>query len=116
MTELRNYLESHGNLRVALVGVGFLGASFALYMGVALRFFVQRADGLLILSFVILALVLDFGIGWTLHLHTRGKLWAAVLLSSAAVFVGAVLTSMAVWRGHWLELVKEIFGSIGTMR
>jgi hypothetical protein len=109
MIELRNYLESHRSLRFVLMSIGFLGASFSLYMGVALSFFVQHADSLLILSFVLLALALDIGIGWTLHLHTRGKLRATILLSSAGILAGAVLTSMAVWREHWPQLVKEIW-------
>jgi len=116
MTEIRNYLESRRNLRVALVSIGFLGASFALYMGMTLGFLVRGADNLLIVSFIVLALALDFGIGWTLHLHTRGRLWATILLSSAGILVGAVLTSIVIWRGHWLEMVKEIFAFITTMR
>jgi hypothetical protein len=115
MTELRNYLEAHRNLRVAAVGLGFIAASFALYMVVALSFLVQRADNLLILSFVIVALILDLGIGWTLHLHTRGQLWGTIFLSSAGIVAGMILTSIAMWRGHWLEVVKDIFGSITSM-
>jgi hypothetical protein len=79
-------------------------------MGAALSFLVQGANGLLIVSFVVIALALDLVIGWTLHLHTRGKLWIAILLSSAGVVVGTVLTSIVIWREHWLELVKELIG------
>jgi hypothetical protein len=103
MTELRNYLDSHSNLRIALVAIGFLVASVALFMGMAMPFLVQGADNLLIVSSLIVALALDLGIGWTLHLHTRRGLWATILLSSVGILLGAVLTSMAVWRGHWPE-------------
>ena len=108
MTGFRQHPETHRNLRVFLVSIGFLVASLALYMGMATIFLIQRADRLLIVSCLTLALALDFGIGWSLHLHTRAKLWAGILFSSAGILVGAVLTSMAVWRGHWLELVREI--------
>lgn len=112
MTEARNYPESHRNLWIVLLGAAFLVASVALFMGMAMPFLVQGADSLLIVSSLIVALALDFGIGWSLHLHTRRRLWISISLSSTGVLVGAVLTSMAVWRWHWVELVKEIFGSI----
>lgn len=57
MTELRNYLESRRNLRFVLVGIVFLGASFALYMGVAAWFFLP--DRKLIVPSGFLALILD---------------------------------------------------------
>jgi len=114
MTELRNYLEAHRNLRLAVLGIGFTAASFALYMSVALGFLVQRADNLLILSFVFVALALDLGIGWMLHLHTRGQLWGTIFVSSAGILAGMILISIAMWRGHWLEVVKDILGYITT--
>jgi hypothetical protein len=115
MTELRNYLESHRNVRIALVGMGFLVASLSLFMGLALNFLVQGADRVLVISFVVVALALDLAIGWTLRLHTRRRLWTSIFLSSVGILAGTVLASMAIWRTHWFELVKEIFGVAITM-
>lgn len=107
----KTYLESHKKLWTALAMTGLLAASFSSFMGAAACFFLP--DRRLIVPFGSLALILDLGIGWTIHKRTGRSFRVAILISSAAVVVGAALISVAIWRGNWLELVREIFLSIG---
>jgi hypothetical protein len=100
------------NLRLAVLGIGFIVASFALYLGVGLSFLVYRADGLLTLSCFMLAAALDLALGWALHLHTRKSIRTTIFLSSGGILAGTFITSIAIWRSHWLELVEEFFRSI----
>lgn len=112
MQKIDTYLEPHRKLWTAVAVISFLAASFSSFMCVAACFFL--ADRRLIAFFGSLALILDLGIGWAIHKRTGRSFRVAILISSVAVFVGATLISVAVWRGNWLELVKEIFRSIGT--
>jgi hypothetical protein len=107
MRKLRNYLESHKNLRTALASVGFLAASLLLYMAIVSYFFIQYA-GSLIACYIVLVLILDLGIGWMLHLHTRKSFPVTVLLSSAGIVVGMIVVSILVMHGHWVDVVKEL--------
>jgi hypothetical protein len=109
MTQVRDYLGSHKYLRVALLAVGFVIASFSLYMGTAIYLLIQYGDNLLIVFFFLLALILDFGIGWTLHRQTGRSFRLSILFSSAGIAVGAVVTSILVWREHWIQVIKELF-------
>jgi hypothetical protein len=109
MTHFRDHLDSHKNLRLASLAVGLVVASFSLYVGTAMRFFVPNAGSLMITVFVLVALILDFGVAWTFHRHTSQNFGMSILLSSIAILVGTVVVSVLIWRQHWLELVKELF-------
>jgi hypothetical protein len=91
-------------------GVCFLIASISLYVGVAAQLFVPKlthADRLVPPFAILLAFLLDMAV--TLGLSRSGKrrlIWN-LLLVSAAVILGAILTSVAVMRGSWWEMVKE---------
>jgi VIT1/CCC1 family predicted Fe2+/Mn2+ transporter len=112
MQGIDTYLESHRRLWTAGAVISFLAASFSSFMGAAAYFFAP--DLRLFVLFGSLVLILDLGIGWTIHKRTGRSFRVAILISSVAVYVGATLVSVAIWRGNWLELVKEIFRSIGT--
>lgn len=101
-------------LWTALAVIGLLAASFSSFMGVTAYFFLR--DHRLIALFAFLALILDLGIAWMLHKRTGRSLRLAMLISSTAVVAGAVAISVAIWREHWAELVREIFRHTGTMR
>ena len=123
MGPILGYLELHKGLRGTLLFAGFLVASVALYVVVALwpvgipgaspNFF---WDSVLPLSCVLLALICDFAIARILHELMRRSFWSTLTLVSGAIVVGATLVSVAIWRGNWFELVKEIFHSSGTTR
>ncbi len=113
MQGIDTYLESHRKLWTAVAVIVFLAASFSSFMGVAACLFLP--DRRLIVPFGSLALILDLGIGWTIHKRTGRSFRVAILISSVAVFVGTTLISVGIWRGNWLELVKESFRSIGTL-
>jgi len=87
---------------------GFIVASFSLFMGAGIYSLIQYGDNLLIASSFLLALILDIGIGWTLHQHTGRRFRLTIALSSAGIVAGAIATSILVWRGHWVQLVKEL--------
>jgi len=109
MTKFLKRLESHKNLRITLMCASFVVAAFSLFMGAAIYLFIQYGDNLLIACFLVLALFLDIGIGWMLHLHTRQSLRVTMLLSSTGIMMGAIVVSILVWRAHWVQLIKELF-------
>jgi hypothetical protein len=69
-------------------------------------------DVLLPLSFLLITLISSIGITWMFYQPGRRGLWRTFVLVSVAIMVGAVLTSVAIWRQHWIELVREMFRSI----
>lgn len=123
MEQIHAYLELHKRLRGTLLFAGFFVASVALYIVTALwlvgipgaspSFF---WDSVLPFSCVLLALICDFAITWVIYQPSRRRFWSTLTLVSSAIVLGATFVSVAIWRGNWLELVKEIFHSIGTTR
>jgi ABC-type lipoprotein release transport system permease subunit len=72
--------------------------------GIHYRFFA----GIFPLLFLLLALIIDFGVA---RLMSRQRQWSFVStfgIIVVATSVGAILVSMAIVRGHWFELVKEL--------
>ena len=123
MGATHNYLGQHKRLRGAFLFLVFFVASIALYVVVALwlvgipgaspNFF---WDSVLPLSCVLLVSICDFIIARILHQMRPGAFWSTLTLVSVAIVVGATLVSVAIWRGNWFELVKEILHSVGTSR
>jgi hypothetical protein len=85
-------------------------------MGAAIYLLVFRGDNLLIAVLLVVAVLLNCVIGWIVHRRSGRGTFAVIMLTSGVTVVGAVLTSLVVWRGHWLEVVKEIFSHISVMR
>jgi hypothetical protein len=101
--------------RRILFAVGTILASICLYLAVTAgligvpgappNLFWDRILPTLCLSATLLA---DLSLAWFWRRKT-GKHFASTLAySSLAIFVGAVLISMAVMRGKWLEIMKEL--------
>jgi hypothetical protein len=122
MGAIHNYLGLHKELRATLVFAGFAVASFAVYAAISLGYIGVEPrpnilwDRVLPPSFLLLALLSDLGIVWILHQPRRRGLWSTFVLVSAAIIVGAILASVAIWREHWIEMVGELFRSTSMTR
>lgn len=122
MSAIQSYLEMHKGPRAILLCLCFGIASVAFFMGAAYNFVVpggrpsDRWDVLLPSSFLLIAVLLSFAATWMLKRPPRRSFWVTFAFVAAGIVVGAVLVSVAIWRGNWLELIKEIIGSIGTTR
>ena len=116
ISAVSSYLDSNKLLRLALLCVGLVTASISLYMGAAIYLLVFRGDNLLIVVLLLVAVLLNYAMGWIVHRRSGRGIFAAIMLTSGVTVAGAVLTSIVVWRGHWLEVVKEIFSHISMMR
>jgi hypothetical protein len=116
MRPIHSYLELHKGLRTLLLWFCIAAASLVLFLGIAIHFFVFKGDehGLVLLSLCLLALALDTLITWILSASLRRTYGQVFIAVSGAILVGATLVSVAVWRTHWLALVKELFQSIAT--
>ena len=112
----QSYLELHKGLRVILLLACFVFASVALFMGAAYNFVVPGgrpydiSDFMMPFSAVLASFLLSLGMAKMVHQPARRGLWPTVVVIFGAVMLGAVVASIAVWRQHWFELVKEIFG------
>jgi hypothetical protein len=118
MGTIHGYLELHRGLRSILVLAAFLLASSALYLVVAIWLVGVpgttpnfSADFMLPSSCLLLALTCDFVIASLLHQPGQRAFWISLAIASGAIIVGATFVSVAIWRAHWFELVKEIFGT-----
>jgi len=122
MSAIRSYLEMHKGPRAVLLCVCFGIASVVLFMGAAYNFVVpggRPSDGwdvLLPVSLLLIAVLLCFAMAWSLSQPRRRSFWVTFALVGGGIVVGAALVSIALWRGNWLELVKEILSSIGSTR
>ena len=112
---LSDYLAQHNRLRVILLSVGFIVASLALYLGLAAGYIgVPGAfpnvfwDRILPALCLVAALAIDFCIAWLLLSRSNRGFGPRFLQASAVIIGGAVLTSFAVMREHWLEMMKEL--------
>ncbi|GEM_PF-5450496 len=105
-------------LRTLVLCLCFGIASVALFLGIAIHFFVFKRDehGLILLSLSFLALLLDIGITWILRSFVQRTFAQVFIAVSGAILIGVVLVSVAIWRGHWIELVSGIFRSTATTR
>ena len=112
MAEFTNYLESHRNLRIALLSTGFVIASASLFMAIATYLFIQYSS-LQAAGYLLLALVFDVGIAWLVQQSTHRSFWLTIVFTSAAITAGAVVVSTGVWRGHWAGIVKELLRELG---
>jgi hypothetical protein len=91
-----------------------VAGSYSLYLGVMLLFFIPDiAPSSLAVRFapffyLFVAFALDFDLAYIL---TRGKssrrFIAALLVILATSAVGATLTSLLIWRGHWFALIQS---------
>ena len=116
MWRTHNYLELHRGLRAILLCICFLVASISLYMGIALYFFLPGGihyrffRWIFPLFFLLLAVVIDFGTAWLIQQQRQRSFLSTFAIIFAATVVGAILASMAVMRGNWVEFVKESLG------
>lgn len=94
--------------------IGLLTSSFSFYMATGAYFFLPARW--LIALFGFLAIILDLGTGWAVHKRTGRRFGLALLISSIAILAGATLISMAILRGGWPGVAREILRSISTMR
>src|SRR6266852_2750391 len=112
MGSVRDYLEVHKVLRATLLLLAFVVASFALYASFSLGYVGTNPvpnflwDRVLPLVFLFLTVASGLGIVWILRRPGRSSYWSTLALVSAVITLGAILTSVAIWREHWLELVK----------
>ena len=113
MNSFFNYLGAHKNIRVALLTAGFVVASVSLFMAIVTYLFIQYAS-LQAAVYLLLALGFDAGIAWLLQQKTRRSLWLTIVVTSAAIATGAIVTSMVVWRGHWAGIVKELLKELSA--
>jgi hypothetical protein len=107
MTEHRNYLESHRNLRAAVLVVGFIIASVLLYMAITAYLFIQYSD-VLIAALLFSALSFNIGMAWFLQQKAGRGFWLNIVFTSVAILAGAIVVSMVVWHGHWAVTIKEL--------
>lgn len=112
---MSDYFAQHNRLRVILLSVGFVVASFALYITLALGYIgVPGAlpnvlwDRIIPALSMIAVLAIDVCIAWTLFPNSNRGLGTRLLQTSAVIIGGAILTSLAVMRGHWFEMMKEL--------
>jgi hypothetical protein len=114
MEKALNYLELHKGLRAIFLCICFLIASVSLYMGIGMYLFLPGGihyrflDRIFPLFFMLLAVLLDFGIARVMHRQQQRSFWSTFASILAATVVGAILASVAIVREHWLELVKEL--------
>lgn len=113
MQTSQGYLEMHKALRVSLLSVCFLFASVGLFIACTYHFGVtggrspDRWNTLLpVLAF---STALTCSVGMSLMLTTPGRrgFWSKFVIVLISVLVGAIATSVVVWREHWFELVRE---------
>jgi hypothetical protein len=118
MGAIFNGLELHKRWRTLILSLCFAIASVALYFGITVHFFIFKADenGLVLLLLLLFALILDVLITRILASSSRRTFGQVFIVVSAAILVGAIVVSFAIWRTHWLELVRELFHSTGTTR
>jgi hypothetical protein len=114
-TKLNDYLAQHNRLRVILLSVGFVVASFALYVALALGYIgIPGAgpdvlwDRIIPALSLIAVLTIDVCIAWMLFPNSNRGFGTRLLQTSAMIIAGAILTSLAVMREHWLEMMKEL--------
>ena len=119
MNQFNGYLAQHNRLRVILLSVGFVVASFALYVALALGYVgVPGAlpdvlwDRIIPALFLVAVLAIDVFLAWTLFPSSSRGFATRLLQTSAVIIGGAILTSLAVMREHWLEMMKELFRRI----
>jgi hypothetical protein len=112
---LDHYLAHHSRLRLLLLLVGFMVASLALYLAVAAGFIgVPGAlpnvfwDRVFPALSLVTAVAIDFCIAWLLASRSNRSFGPRFLQASAVIISGAVLTSLAVMREHWLEMMREL--------
>jgi cytochrome bd-type quinol oxidase subunit 2 len=116
MGRTHNYLELHRRLRAILFCICFLLASISLYMGIGSYFFLPGGTHrrfphwLFPLFYVLLAVVIDFVTAWLIQQQRQRSFLSTFAIIFAATVVGAILVSMAVMRGNWVEFVKESLG------
>jgi hypothetical protein len=123
MGAFHTYLDLHNGLRGTILFAGLFVGSIALYMvaafwlvgipGARPNFFL---DWVLPSCFLFVTLTSGFGMGWILYRPGARGLWATFSLVLGAILIGTILVSVAIWRGHWMELVREIFRSTGATR
>jgi glycopeptide antibiotics resistance protein len=76
-------------------------------MAVAAYLFIQYA-GVMIAVLLLFALSFDVGVGWLLQQPTRRSFWLTIVFTSFAVIGGAMVVSIEVLRGHWVDTIKEL--------
>lgn len=97
-----------------ILGVYLLIASVLLYFGIAMELVSPGGYNeswfelvMPLLFFVIPALLLACRSAWMLRLELpqlkRFGLWLTLPLSLGLVSLGAILISVVIWRGHWVE-------------
>lgn len=118
-SSVNTYFAHHNRLRIVLLSVGFVVASLALYLALAFGYIgIPGAlpdvlwDRIIPAASLIAVLAIDSCIAWTLFPNSNRGFGAGLLQTSAAIIGGAVLTSIAVMREHWLEMMKELFRRI----
>jgi len=96
--------------RIAVIGICWVAASSATYLGAMLYAFSFRpersahvvGDRINAAGFVILALLISVFIAWLLGFASRPKgLWITLLFSVGAALLGATAIYGAIWRGLW---------------
>jgi hypothetical protein len=111
---LHGHSEPKNALHITTLAIMFIIASVFLYVGIALCLFVPSSrpytvgQQILPFSFFTLAAVLDLLIARLMSRFTGRSYAMSLAKSSAVVLVGTILTSMAVMRENWLEIMKEL--------
>jgi hypothetical protein len=109
----QSYLEVHKALRVSLLSTCFLLASVCLFIAGTYRFGVAGGrplngwDVLLPVLAFLTALTCSLGMSLMLTKLGRREFWSKFVIVLIAVLVGAIATSVVVWREHWFELARE---------
>ena len=112
------YLARHRGSRWTVLCIGLCVASVALFIGVALYFFPDGGvhytlwDWLFPVLFLLAALALDFVVTWIRRSSSSQGFWKLFARTSAIIFAGAVLTSVAVMREHWFQIMNELIHRI----
>ena len=118
----RGYMELRNGPRPLTLAAHFVVGSFLLYLGLAAGTLVpsppeqsRLAQATLPVLLVLLALAVTFRIAWILRQpessnSTGRQMWLTLPLSLAGVLSGSLLLSIALLRGRWLEIVRELIG------
>lgn len=70
---------------------------------------IRVPDRIVPASFLIVVLAIDLCIAWILLPNSSRGFVTKLLWTSTVIIGGAILTSLAVMREHWLEMMKELF-------
>lgn len=102
----------HTTKRAILFGLGTVVASVSLFMGVSGFLFLPTSSPGFSFSLLFFGLGVSFLVAKLWSISSGLSFRLAAVQVSAAVFVGTVLTSIAVMRANWLEIMKELLQGI----